>query len=755
MLRCTPSRWVVFTQGFPHLEHFAREHFLPSNPLSSCCLWLDEDDFRGVAMRAKTCGYPNPLRIDPYAHHPVLSRFATKTAGRNFETSPTAANSAAVLPVDQTMSDRQQIRHFLQNLDNSCSMGRSDSAHQVEQSSPKKKRGRPTKTVALSADLLSAERATAPDLSQYQVPICTVVISKPLYLLNLDQMFLDIQPELMGVGTCAGKDNGGAYVHGAPSSPADAFLRFPESHLSRDGLSRDFLSWGDTTMAGSRHGSPRSYRDFFSGTHNFGAARPCSEALLMGIRELQKALPNPTDADARFMFSVHTRSKYSLQRQYDLRKIALQHGYHSKWWGTRKQWANINVHVQPGQQEHVVPIGFPTKLVHISLIENATEVLDKAFIAPRKRRLFFYFDSHRKGVCDSTGVMEFGVVAERLGSVENAFPSALHGWRDSFDRLHQALHEDRKRMNYKLPLYFSKRHLVSLGLSVRPGALGVAIRRNDRQTAAQEGSDMEAADGAPQHLTGEVLSLLKTSMACYECWYHISQVHFPASYLISSAVLAEEMAHPGVALHGVTGVPLTYPELSYASLVNHRPEIAAALLQDAEEKARSSTDAAHSAPGTECAAATPTARADLPHEPPSSTNESMGHLSLKATQKEGGGVQLDPKDGRASAAEHFDELAVARFVSTHASPTLVKGRHLWFRAEDVLAANGIVDVNSTPVAVSEKKGSGTRIAGGSSSSASTDDAFLDGVADDMLFNVEALTDPDEALRKLSMPIAAL
>ncbi|KPA83979.1 putative mitochondrial hypothetical protein [Leptomonas pyrrhocoris] len=739
MLRCTRGQWVVFTQGFPVLGKFAQDHFLPSNPLSSSCLWLDEDDIRGAIMAARAHGCPNPLRIDPYAHHPVLSRFAAKTIQRKSRPSPTAATFAEALAGGQAIPDTQQIADLLQNPEDAgCAVRRGSPSQEMQSPPPPKKRGRPPKAAAVRVEPVSVERATAADLSQYRVPICTVVIPKPLYILNMDQMFLHVHSGSTWAAGDAEEERreSGAHKLDIPYSAAHPFFQSSKPHLWPGSLNRVAFAGDSTSTIADQPLSSSSHSDLATDKTPFPDFRLTSEALTAGIRALQQKFPNPVREEARFMYSIVRRRKYGLQRQRDLWTIAMRNRYQSRWWGTRRQWADVGASVRPGQQEHVVPVAVSTKLVHISLIENAAAVLQRAFIAPRRRKLVLFFEESGDTENDNTGVMEAGVVAGRLGSDEDWFSvTERPRYNPLFSDLEDMMREDMRRMNYKIPLYLSKNHIKSLGLSVRPNARGINRQLMDAKSTVQDGGGLETANGTQAHSSDDApppLLLRRSSTTQHCCWYHISQVHFPASYLISSAVLFAEMDHPGVAVHGTTGTLLTYPELSYASLVERHPDIAALLWADPEE----------------------TAKADLPKESPSADDDqdSIALPTPKSTanHETGSTIQADASEARVPAKVPLDERSIAHFVATHAVPTLVKGRHLWFEAEDVLASNGIVDVNSAPVEVSIQKGQGSRIAGGDSSDtvATDDDPAFDGVPNSTLFNVEALTDPDEALRKL-------
>ena len=752
MLRCTLRRPVVFTQGFPTLERFAQEHFLPSNPLSSSCLWLDEDDFRGASMHSKLFGVPNPLRIDPYAHHSVLSRFAQRVSAKKKASRlcAAAATTSATSPSpDATGADKEEIEELLRTSLGALRSTTSDDQRGGATSVRRNRRGRPPKTTTLYAEPVSADRVTAPDLSHYAVPICSIVVTKPLYLLNMDQMCFTGQLDVTwssGGGAAEGQVGGDALADRAASSSAlSPSLKLPVPH---EDLSRVSFAGGDreTVTDLLLSASPFCFKLDDAPHHRW---MQCGDAaaFLAGVRELQRRFPNPPGA---CMFSVQTRRQYGMQRQRDLRAIAAEHRYQSKWWGTKKQWAAVGAKALPGQLEHVVPVDFHTKLVHISLIENAAEVLERSYILPRQRRLMCRFERSQEAERGSAGIMEANVVARvsNAGTPRSAVPQSPSHKSLFFEKMSIAIKEDMKRMQYKLPLYFSMRQLTSLGLTVRPDAQGVDLQKSAEQP---RGNDDDLDDSlplnaalAPFHASTSLPT--SSSSVSYEYWYHLSQVHFPPSFLLSSTVLVAEMDHPGVALHGVTGALLPHEELTYASLVDYHSDIAALLPRDP------TSAGATPQPSSEERATQPDAA--LAGSSLSAADGGAGRSSLEQPHKaEDGAGGSGVVDTSAPTTELRDELDIARFVAAHASPKLVQGRHLWFTASDVLAANGIVDVNSPPVEVRVKRVKMNRIAASGSDDAA--DASISHDAKYVLYNVEALTDPDEALRKLSLPFTAL
>lgn len=234
------------------------------------------------------------------------------------------------------------------------------------------------------------------------------------------------------------------------------------------------------------------------------------------------------------------------------------------------------------------------------------------------------------------------------------------------------------------------------------------------------------------------------SAGMLEYWYHVSQVYFPDSYLVPSVVLTAEFESPGVPLNGVNGQRLPYTALLYESLVNQHPEVAAVVRRASAADVERGTD-----------------DAGLKVSRKSAERRSCVGAQEAAPVQQGLGRNQDIAPPRASAAAHTfgssemevdeEDLVIARFVATHSSPKHTQGRSLWYQAQDVLAAGGVVDVNSAPVEVMKKpavlwmgstEASGSGALGGSS---------IDSLPGNVLCNVECLMNPDEALCLISAP----
>lgn len=718
MLHNTRRCCVVFTQGFPILERFAQAHFLPSNPFSSSCLWLDEDDFRSVELTSKQLGIPYPMRIDPYAHHPVLSRFAVKK--------PTGKTNKELC--DAPLVGRRELRTALHAIDASSSSSSaaaaaaprgvfdssSGSSSSSEQRIPRRGRGRPRKSTVPDVQPVPVDGVRVASPSNYQVPIFSLYLTKPLFLFNLDQMYL--------IGRDGGQGPLGSVDWDAGTADETLNLSVPMSmsltgnvlpvgatapHAPHTGATTAASGDGLCDLLRQNRGSPLAYSNEFADSSR--------QRMQDGVEALQRMFPDPPSGAGTVMHSINTRRPYGGHRQSDLRSLAQRHGYRSVYWGTRHQWRAVGAYPLPQRTEHIIPVSSVSKIVHISLIEDAAALLQHSYISPRRRKICYVAQPIEEWGTRSdygSGVMGSGVVMDRPNA--SSAPARQPNYQSnptSFGVFFREMQADMHRMNYKLPLYLSPRNIAALGLSVRPGAQGIDACNFRSATTPSDETD---ADDATLSATAQFPPPpARAATVSHRCWYHISQVHFPHTHLLSSAVLSAEMTHPGVALHGTTGAPLDYPELSYASLVDHHPEVAAVLLKDGE--------------------ASP---------PPSAlTTPADSH-----PEKSGGAAVTVPED----------EAAIAAFVSTHASPKLVRGRHLWFLAEDVLAANGIVDVNSAPVEVVETHTKTVRFPGGVSSDGSGRESDADSATfgSTTFFNVELLDHPDEALRKLSIPFPA-
>lgn len=619
---------VVFTPGSRDLAAFAASHFLPEHPLASSPLWLDEDDFSSIQQMARRLGKPSPLRMAPLAHHPLQSPFRSAA--------PTEAKGEAVNTTTAIVAAGRRNRS---RTEKTCTAP-------------------PAAAAAVSCPPPAATVDRADASQRYVVPICSHDVVKPLYLYNLEQMYLT---ELKSTAS--------------PATPS----------VSGDAADAAKLQvWSETAL------------------------------LQHGARELRRRFALPLPNESRVMQSIQSKQAYGAERQQQLLAIAEKRGYRSCWWGTPSQWHRIGATALPGQREHVVPVVRRMKLVHVSLVDNAAEVLTRSFISVRHRRLVYFFDDDEgnSGDCADTSEGEPLTIArprpiantgrhlydDTIVKVDSFLNAALAAKtptpQSSFTKSRSAvfqslLREDMRSHGYSLPLYFSGTQLQSLGLLVRPDALGI-----EWNTAISQNGHLSSPFQRPSPLKSQSVRHL----------YHLSQIRFPSHYLISPEVIAAELEHPGVALHGISGCLLPYAALCYEALVNQHPDIAALLWKcsDAALQTSRSDKSDHSAAG---AAASP--------------QEAQGEIH---------------------------EAYIASVVRQYASPNCLQGRSIWFFAEDVLQLNGKVNVNAAPVKVVNPS-SAAVVAG---SHASGGDANQ-GIPSQAWFNVECLMDGDEALRVLSMP----
>ncbi|KAK7194294.1 hypothetical protein NESM_000344400 [Novymonas esmeraldas] len=699
MLRPARRLFVVFTQGFPVLEEFARLRFLPSNPLSSSCIWFDEDDFRTGEAYARRYGCTNPLRIDPYAHHPQLSRFAAgQRLGPRGVAREAGADSIAETPLQTS------------DAADSGAVGR-DAASVAP--AAYRARGR---SLSRSAAEHEHRAASGAGLQCYRVPICTLAIPRPIYLLNKDQMWMPNTATTDFLAQLAG-------APGDWSAGSDT-LDWCAKHMQTCSLNADpyVLSWKGRS-------TPAMYDE------KLWPNASQDQRIAEGVRALQRHFPESVDhgchtSAALPMLSIWTRQAYSDARQTMLRAYAHLNRYHSRWWGTVAQWRRAGALMQPGQVEHKLHQLVNSKLVHISLIEDGAAVLRQLTIFAKRRSIMFHPPAMGRDDHDG-GVMQGwpDQLAQGIAWGASATPAASRSARPHSElSLISAVMEDTRIYQRRLPVYLSARQLRDLGLTLRTDAVGVNTRwrgraqgtwftaggvdavgagsapvvpdstRTSDTTAAVEAGDpaMHRKDLVPPpHAAASPDAAWRSSAPASQFWYHLSQVHFPDSYLVPSAVLAAELESPGVPLHGVSGRPLRIPALTYGALVNEHPEVAAAVRGEA------ATSCAVSPPPAD-----PTAAATTAATPPDT-----------------------------AAAIDTGEVAIARFVAAKASPKCVQGRSLWYRADDVLAVGGIVDVNQAPVEVME-------------GNVATDEVERPQFT---LYNVECVTDPERALYLLCLP----
>ncbi|KAG5501245.1 hypothetical protein JIQ42_06245 [Leishmania sp. Namibia] len=813
MLQHTYRRLVVFTQGFPGLQIFAQQKFLASHPLSSSCLWLDEDDFRAVQVSASTFNVANPLRIDPYAHHPQLSRFAraqastaagqpnkalkTKGAERTSHNDTTAerpvgahgagpqAASAAGAEAPEKLlavAEGNVTEHDLPfGPESPGDYSGASTLHGAEDAAPLScRRGRPPKDAAAAAKQ-ARQTLLAGDAPHYQVPICTLTLTKPLFLFNMNQMYV-LSKESVAMSSRAAGSLGREEMDVYDGENRSAFSTWQARPMELAVGEWDFASEVYTPF--SRYGQAPMFNEKIS------LMKAREEHIAEGIRALQLQFPNPASDQfsthqRRVMHSVFSRRPYGFQSQRALSILARRHGYRSQWWGTRRQWSSIGAVPQPGQSAHVIPVSVLSKVVHISLIEDAAKVLQNCFITAKRRRLVYIFPdaSTQLGSLESAGdavgahAMSYATQLTNLLSRPGTSISGFReGWR--FQSLWTNAKEDMRVNKWSLPVYFTLQQLRALKLALRPDAVGLLqgptemvdgrhsrggsvaveaerreVRAPDREatkdsanaasTELWDGRNLPAA-AAKAPTTGSAPKLGWGSAEVLEYWYHISQVHFPDSYLVPSVVLTAELEQPGIPLSGVSGRRLPYRALFYESLINQHPDVAAAVrrtsVADAEPRTRDA--AAEMSPasmehrgGTDAQGAAPLLESRGGNQ---NTARLCGHTAAHTTGSSE--IKVDEED-----------LVIARFVATHASPKLTQGRSLWYQAEDVLAAGGVVDVNSAPVEVTKRR---EVVCMGQSTADGTgilEDGDSSGLPGTVMFNVECLMEPDEALRLLCVP----
>ncbi|CAM36586.1 conserved hypothetical protein [Leishmania braziliensis MHOM/BR/75/M2904] len=812
MLKHTCHLLVVFTQGVPALKRFAQFNFLPSNPLSSSCLWLDEDDFRATQATASALNVPNPLRIDPYAHHPRLSRFAPAqarvTANQEERVRKTsdakdkthngvvlartvaahgaglqAAHAAGAEVPDQlhTAADDYTAGHEVPTgpvpTGDHSGVG---AQHSTEEATPlRHRRGRPPGNTVAAAE----------DGQHYQVPICTVTLTKSLYLFNMDQMYL-FEEKGTALSSLAAHRLGNAEVDGYDAEHDDAITALsPRDRGFPDSEGQLALSVGSTLPRDGSTIIPSEVAPLlWSQEHH----------IMEGVRMLQLNFPNIASDQCssqgfRRMYSIHSRRPYALMRQKALNLLAHRHGYHSQWWGTYKQWLRIGAVPLPGQAEHIVPIAVPSKVVHISLIEDAETVLQRCLILAKHKKLIYFFSgySHQRGSPESRGG-DMGAQSpahawQPLRSLSCPGTPVDHGSRvHGFEKMLICMQEDMRVNRWSLPVYFTLRQIRRFELKLRPDAVGLlpasagaagahyihataeAVEtENGKASAADEGvttaadtlATTDSANTASTECRGgralpfgtatipttqSTMATARGSAETFQYWYHISQVYFPDSYLVPSVVLTAEFENPGVALNGVSGQRLPYPALLYESLVNQHPEVAAAVRQASVSAEAFGTHHATSEVPRESTEhhGSADARGELPVEEGSGRNQDIASPCASSAAGTFGSAYIKVDE---------EELAIARFVATNSSPKRTQGRSLWYQAQDVLAAGGVVDVNSAPVEVMERPAVlwiGQTEAGSSDVLEHNNKGELRGA---VLYNVGCLMEPDEALRLLSVP----
>ncbi|KEG07548.1 hypothetical protein DQ04_09471010 [Trypanosoma grayi] len=234
--------------------------------------------------------------------------------------------------------------------------------------------------------------------------------------------------------------------------------------------------------------------------------------------------------------SVSSMQPYKQQMQSMLECARRARGFESNWWGTRRRWLLRGGQVAPQEQAFPLRGFFITRLLHISLLANAEDILRHSFISGKTGLLLSWWNM-----------------------------DTVPGLDRDFRRLVEAHF---LKHGFQTPLYFSKAGLRRAGIAVRPDAdpldfYEVNLRENNERASST--------------------SAIAQSMNTYQQYYHLSQLILPENYRISPAVLEAEQLNPGLPIHGITGKLLELPELQYEAMRNSTsPELASLIARDSE-----------------------------------------------------------------------------------------------------------------------------------------------------------------------------
>ncbi|RNF14389.1 uncharacterized protein Tco025E_05868 [Trypanosoma conorhini] len=233
--------------------------------------------------------------------------------------------------------------------------------------------------------------------------------------------------------------------------------------------------------------------------------------------------------------SVLTMQAYGAQTQRQLERCRRIAGFESNWWGTRRQWQEKQGLIRPGAYPAAVLGYVMTRLLHISMISDAAELLKRSFVSGKTGNLQCARDARD---WSPEGVKFMGLVSDHCGK---------HGFQS--------------------PLYFSGGALLAAGIAVRPDADPLDVSSLEEYTP----SEARAAGAA------------SVDAKAYKQYYHLSQVILPEGYRIPENVLEAERVSPGAPVDGMTGRLLSFPELQSEAILNSpSPELASFLVRDEE-----------------------------------------------------------------------------------------------------------------------------------------------------------------------------
>lgn len=611
MLQRTCSRCAIFTEAQPSLLQFSQRNFLPNHPLKDSNLWLDEDDFEINASRARKYGVSNPLRINVYSHHPKLSPYSD-AKGRRLLKEKTASKKG---PGSMPAPLEPPIY---------------------------------TPTGPHSSAAVTNARHLPPQ-EQYAVPICSTYLYRRHYYFNLEQMMMDYRLIEYDVPSTSGRLAG----------------------YSSAGLDGGDGAVGGEDVLESLAASRCAPMDVIATTTiaEHYAARQAEAIKALRARFLQP----PTHLGQKGqhqMLSAYGGRPFLGTTGVQLTFIAQQAGYHSVYWATAAQWARMGAGPLSGQVAHPVVMRCHSKLVHVSLLENAEDVLKHSFISGKSGKLLYNFSPDRN-------------------------PPAASMSDDVYEKCYnspflQCVTADMLANRYTVPLYFGSAFIRQHQLTLKPGVTGIPLGacRNTKDDAIPPTMEEFSGDArAGPRLQYPTLGKFRVNQPTTQYFYHLSQVHFPSSFRLPLCVLQAELSSAqGVALHGVSGRHLPYPELQSEHIAHADPQLAAVLQYQ-------------SAPtGELCEGGNDgSAQRSVNGLPPlilDTVSDVSTPSSLPAVVPSSAKVTRSPREGHFPADPEFTKCAAAR-----ADPTQCLGRSLWFLSEDVLRLAGVVDVNATPVGV--------------------------------------------------------
>lgn len=672
---------VVFTPAYPELERFAERCFLPRHPLRHSPVWLDENDFQFNLKNFERLQIRSPLQIDHQAHDRYRSPYRTPTPTPVIVSTTTASEGSAV-PV-------------------------SGKAEQEES----KKDAAPIQRTSFSKHYYD-HRKSAMHKSPVVTPICAMKVEYPLLLLNADQVVV--------------ADKG--YGNGA------AHLRMHAARLMH--IKGALANYGNDHVP---QAAPVEIGDLesefaFAGGSSWDRAAICS-ATSPGVSEY---FPKITSG----MMNAVTGKPFGTDINNMLLAIKERERYSSPWWATLVQWKSIGA--VPDKRNcliHRLSYTKLTKLVHISLIRNALDVLQRSYINSHTRLFRCLTPPELMAFDEYRDLQEGGHDAQRYLSTlakKMFFPVSIQ--KDMSER-YAHLQNCVSALTREKEAQEEEAQAHQKAAQEKAGEASAHASRRKRKKKTDLSDDLPDAShsstpAVPIIQTGQPSSSVPQCSPISTAVYpkDMIQVFFPlyvssASIQRHGLVLREDacpvvidppLIPDAIEVLETSSAPSKNPYSSFGSR-GAAPSFSSQFATSASQNAAKNElrylyhISTISTPSGEALEPPLHIRATLLASPPlqpmhgltgqplsyeeldlPALQQSQSQLEIVLALQDNSRTPIGPTSPAAPSSP--SEAALPSLQERAAGQTLAK-RSIWFYAEDVLALGGVVDVNASPVEV--------------------------------------------------------